>query len=184
MRIRRLWIVLGIVLVPAAAFADDHKAFFGGLSLVNDSTLTGFRLGFTGKPRPGNLSLEGDFSAQRGTHEGLKLWRTTVMGGIRLTFPYDVRASRRPDQQATQGQPAHPRQIFSVYALVGAARDSEPDEAGWNAAFAVGVSYDVVVVRSRSGGGLGVRAQTDFIARNDGSDFPRISAGLVYFFGR
>lgn len=178
MRIRRLWIVLGIVLVPAAAFADDHKAFFGGLSLVNDSTLTGFRLSFTGKPKDGNLHLVGDFSTQSGTHEGFDVRRTTFMGGVRLDVIRRTQALMT-GQQATE----HPKHLVAVHALVGGVRDSSGDDAVTDGALAVGASYDFVARRFASGAAVGIQVQADYITRlGDADAFPRFSVGGVYWF--
>lgn len=181
MRIRRLWLVPGMLLLPTVAFADDHKAFFGGLSQIYASTLTGLHLTYEQKtPRPGNLLIVGDFSTQWGTHEGLDLRRTTAMGGVRFAFASRSEAAGPTAQQAS----GHPRHIGGVHALIGIVNDSDGGDEGTDGALAVGASYAFVARRFASNAALGIRVQADYINRLGDSDgFPRVSVGAVYWFG-
>lgn len=161
MPIRRLWIVLVLVFLPAAAYADDHRAFFFGGGYEKGSSLWGihgtFDASFTGVSRV--LSSIADVSI----HSGSGVTRRSFMTGLRL-------ALATSDSEHAGG----------VHALVGVVNSN--DGLGTDSAVALGASWEYVPNRSTRGSrNWGVRVQADYVMRFDGADdFPRVSAGLLY----
>ena len=88
---RRSWLLLGILLIPIAVRADDHRAdFYVGFSGGNGaSTLLGAHQEFAKVfPQEGAkfLSIFGDFSVQFGSHDDKDVTQVTYMGGARATI--------------------------------------------------------------------------------------------------
>ena len=162
--LRRLWVVLAFLLVPAAASADDHRAFFGAGSALHASTLGGFHA--SGEVRPlhldatwGGLTIIGDFSLHSGTHEGADVTFKTVAGGVgwRVATADGKHAGR-------------------VHGLFGGAN------AEGNTEFVtiLGGAYEFVPGGTASR--FAIRGQVDGIIPKEGDKFVRISGGVVFRF--
>ena len=85
MLLRRLWIVLLFLLVPAVVSADGHRAgIFGGGSFMKASKVLGVHTStelVLFKSLPRLLVIPDDISIHNGEHEGVPVTVTTVMWG-------------------------------------------------------------------------------------------------------
>ena len=85
MRIRPLWVVLAILLVPAIATADGHRArFFGAYSLASGSVLKGAHVNFEylgKKPEAKHFAAVVDYSV----HFGDDFQRHTFTSGLSVS---------------------------------------------------------------------------------------------------
>jgi hypothetical protein len=173
MRSRRLWLALGVLLIPSAAQADDHRAgLFAGISFARGSTLVGFHESYeVTSPRPANrnLSVVGDFSVNFGSHDnGADVTQVPFMFGVRYM----------PTWLAD-----HQKLVPFGQFLVGGVYTNDGVDDGTDGAFAFGGGVDFLPTRDASHEGWGVRAQFDYIVRGgEGDDIPRFSAGVVYRF--
>ena len=169
MRIRRLWLVLVLLLVPTAARAHDHFAdVCFGVSLAHESILVGpfatvsktFKTSTDSKLR--NVSLIGDLSTHWGSHDDIDVRRVFFMGGLRYTFAGE----------------SHQKHLPFVEVLLGGAHNDDDDgsDADADPALAIGAGYEHVM--SGSPGGWGIRVQGGYIVR-PGDITPRISVGFV-----
>jgi len=185
MSIRRLWIVLLFVLLPAVAHADIHKAWWAGGGFEAGSVLTGVHLGTEWTPEPEDPAdtsqyprffLIGEFSGHGGTHdvngEGGKknVSRFLYMGGVRWAF-----AIRKTD-------------VLSAHVLVGGHRstDGDIDDPGdgkvtTGVAGAAGLTWDRILRHwgTRNVPKVGTRVQADYVFRDGGDAFLRVSGGLL-----
>ena len=184
MRSRFAYLVLGVLLMPAAARADSHFADFygGGSGGGGGSTLGGFvfALGVTPEhliPGPCKLGFTGGVSGQFGSHDGGRDVTQVVWGGgPRCTF---TKAEGRTFLHVHA-------QFNGVYTNDG----SLPNDK----AVVVGASYDFAFKRTVAGPGgirvsnthgvgFGVRGQYDRIFNlGDRESVQRFSGGVIYRF--
>jgi hypothetical protein len=165
MRIRPLWVALAILLVPAIASADGHRArFFAAFSAASGSVLKGahFNFDYAGnKADHKYLAPMVDYSV----HDGDGFQRHTFTGGLNL--------SRRARQFVVAG-----------HALGG--RVWGDGSADWAGTFGAVIEWlgspteaqlKGVVVRPK--------VQTDWVLRSGAADsFWRVSTGIVVRFGK
>ncbi len=168
MRIRCIWVILAVLLVPATAGAHGHNAdSWAALSFDFSSALVGGhgQQGIT-FPRPDsrNLGLLLDVTIHHGEHEGTDRTRVGFMGGVRYMFD--------------QGR--YPMLVPTAHVLVGLQHDAGPAGFKTEPAIAVGGSLDFEFNRRPQG--WGARFLVDYVF-SDVDSFPRISGGLVYRFG-
>jgi hypothetical protein len=172
MRLQRSWLILAVLLIPAAAGADDHRADrFGGFSFARGSTLFGAHVtDAITLPKPANqdLALLGDLSVHFAS--GGDLARVTALGGLRFTVARD---GQTPQQQ--------PKVLPFALVLLGAVYSN--DRGADNTAFAAGFGggLDYVPRRGAPREAWGLRGQVDYLFKG-GEDFLRFSAGVVYRF--
>jgi hypothetical protein len=168
MAIRRWWLVLVILLIPAAVQAHDHFAdASGGPSYQSGSTLFGFYATFsktvtdpaTATIKVKRVSFLGDFSAHWSTDDS-DTWRINFAGGVRYTFAQKHEQKTLPFVHVLLG---------GSHVNIAVVGDTDPVLT-----FGTGVEY----VFGDSTAGLGLRSQVDYIVRQ-GEVSPRISVGVV-----
>lgn len=171
MRIRALWFVVVLLLIPAIARANDHTAsIFGGISFMSGSTLSGghgqLEVSWpTSSYVHDYLSIIVDASVHGGTHDGASVTRATFVGGVRLSGR--VGAKSVPFAQV----------------LVGVMRSQRAAAAGNDPASVVGAGYehllgDTTTTDSR---GWSLRTELGWV-RAGGDNSPRFSIGAAYRF--
>jgi hypothetical protein len=168
MRIQRPWLVFGILLIPTAAGADDHRAgLFFGFSYAQGSRL----LGIHGSveltlPEYEHWSMVADFSRNSGSQNQNDITRVPFLFGVRYTAAWQ-------DSQKV---------VPSGHFLVGGVHATGAED-GTDWAFAMGGGLDFLPLRSKSREGWGIRVQGDYIIRlGDADNFPRVSVGGLYRF--
>jgi hypothetical protein len=160
MPVRRLCIALVILFVPTAAFADDHRALFGGAERGEGSSFWGWRGSFeislTGESR--EVSAVGDYGIQ--WNEGVR--RQLFMTGLRWAVPANV------------------KNVVAVHALAGSVNVSEG--GGTDGVVALGALWDYLPNRGDEGrSNWGIRVQADYVINlGDADNFTRVTAGLLY----
>lgn len=175
MRSRRLWLALGVLLIPSAALADDHRAgLFAGISFARGSTLVGFHesLEVTSKtPANRDLSFVADFNVNFGSHDnGNDVTQVPFLFGVRYM----------PTWMAD-----HQRLVPFGQLLVGGVYTNDGVDNGTNSAVAFGGGVDFLPTRDATHEGWGIRAQFDYIVRSGERDnIPRFSAGAIYRFSK
>ena len=157
MPLRRLWIVLGFLLLPAVASADGHRAgLFGGGSYLRGSSLWGVHASGDWAPFTyRKFIFIGDLSVHSGTHDGADVTIKTFMGGGGWAFP-------KGDH------------VVTLHGLGGGVRGGGSRKVG-----AVGGSYAFVAHRLAAGWQKGIGVQVDRILIKEADDFWRVSAGVV-----
>jgi len=173
MRVWRSWLVLGMLLIPTAVRADDHRAdLYGGASRGGGgSTLGGFHQTLAlGSARPVSKDLSfvlADVSA----HFGNDVTQVAVMGGVRWTL-----FAKREQKHKVSGR-----------GLLGLVHSNDGAPGPKDFAGAVGVSWEYIPTPTEPSKGWGVRVQYDYVIRSDADgreSFSRLSGGLVYRFGQ
>jgi hypothetical protein len=181
MRFRFACLVLGVLLVPAAAHADSHFADFygGGSGGGGGSKLGGFIVGFgktelqpeKGEPKKVLFGGVGSASVQFGAHDdGRSVTQVVWSLGPRFTFEKDRNSRNSYHAQVTLG---------SIYSNDGNATKDFTTVVGaaWDHAF--GAPYDA----RNPHPGLGIRLQADRVfnlGKGDRDDIWRLSAGFIY----
>jgi hypothetical protein len=182
MHIRFACLVLGMSLVPAAAFADSHNAdaYGGGSGGGGGSKLGGFivALGKTqdqspiGQPQKRVLlGGVGSASVQFGSHDdGRDVTQVVWSLGPRFTFEKNHDSRNFYHAQVTFG---------SIYSNDGNATNDFTTVVGaaWDYVFGAGPS------RLTPHPGLGMRLQADRVfnlGKDDRDDIWRLSAGFIY----
>lgn len=177
MRTRILGLVLTLLLVPAAARADDHRAdAYSGFSFGNGfSKVSGLYMAFA-LPMPSEkaalhrLSVVGDFGAQFGRHDDTSLTQVLSMVGLRYTFARGEQSNK-----------------ISAHVLVGTQYVNSSAQAENSAAFNIGMAYEFIKnpTSEKLLDGLGFRVQADLIIRTGEQDNSwRVVIGPVYRFGQ
>src|SRR5262245_43266314 len=180
MRVRLSCLVLGALLVPILAYADNHNAdYYGGLSFGNGgSILVGFDQAFakarvTGSPcKPGYTFA--DIGAHFGEHEGQDVTQFFYLTGPRCTF------TKRDGS----------RNLVHAQFLFGGVHSNDGQAGPNDGAVAVGVAFDRVLADHPTPQtrfpGLGIRVQFNQIWRigDDRESISRLSVGLLYRFPR
>ena len=155
MRCSRFWLVVAMLLVPSAAWADGHRAIFFGLSFSNGSLLTGVHGTFDAGPGD-RVAIVGDLS----WHTGDGTDRTMYAAGLRFLPGYARKTTSR--------------HLVSVHALVGGARESGDNSA----VFGGGAAYEAVLRRTATAR-VSLRIQGDVFGRTGALDsFGRFSVLL------
>ena len=176
MRIGNVCLGLVVLLIPALAFADSHRAdvYSGASGGGGGSNLGGFivALGLTEiqqrEPRNVLFGGVGSASVQFGSHEGRDLTQVVWSIGPRLTFEKDQNSKNVFHAQVTFG---------GVYTNDGQGQK--------NMATVVGAAYDRAF-HTHEGKtphpGLGLRLQADrvLIKGEERKDAWRFSAGFIY----
>ena len=173
MRIPR-WLAAFLMLVaPAAAHADDHRAdISGAISYAKGSKLLGVHEAYA-QTIPGReqWSVVGDFAVYFGSDDGRQITKVTYMVGPRLSL-------------GTQS----PHHKVVPYALIGGIYNNDDLGGATDGAIALGAGWEYIqkpAVTGASSHGLGFRAQADYVINlGDRDSFPRLSAGLIYRFGK
>jgi len=171
MRIPRWLAAFLMLMAPAAAHADDHRAdISGAFSYAKGSKLLGMHQAFAHTlPDREQWSVVGDFAVYFGSDEGRQITRATYMVGPRLTL-------------STQS----PHHKVLPYALFGGIYNNDDLGGTTDGAIAFGAGWEYIqkpAVQGASSHGLGFRAQADYVINlGDRDSFPRLSAGLVYRF--
>jgi hypothetical protein len=174
MRMRRLWLALGVLLVPTLVHADDHRMrAFAAMTQEYGSFLAGFHgsVDFTWPSlfKTKNVSVLGEFSVATGDDEddGVEVDETnmTFLGGLSWV--------PKPDMDNNS--------VFSVHVLTGVIR-SEFDSNGLTKfGLAFGGAWDFIPSRPAHTNGFGARAQLDYVWGNgEASNFLRASIGGTY----
>jgi hypothetical protein len=178
MRMRRLWLALGFLLVPTLVHADDHRArAFAAMSQSYRSILAGF-YGAVDVTVPTlfktkRVSVLGEFGVAQGEHDddGLEIdeTNTTYLGGL----------SWIPNPTMDNNS------VFSVHVLAGVvhtnretANDDDDDDTHFGLAF--GGAWDFIPSRPAHTNGFGARAQVDWVYGGDAASFLRASIGATY----
>ena len=177
MRMRLIGLVLGLLLIPALASADDHRwdGYFGGSGGNGASKLAGIHqaigiaLGREGAMR--KIAVVGDFSTQFGSHDGIPVTQFAYLTGVR------VMASRRTDKFKPSGHVL----FGGVYQ-----NDGLADTNDGAVAVGFGIEYIPNPTSSDLKNSFGIRAQVDhFFRMNDlRSDFWRVSVGVIFRYGQ
>jgi len=169
------WAALLLLLVPAVAHADDHRAdinlafcYEKGSHIVGPRVALGLTLPvkINGKNL---LSALADFSFNEFDFDGdREEKRRAFMGGVRLTIPT-----------------SKPHHKFEVHGLVGGvnAKDDGVSHDGIAGAFGGGWEYvpHPAMTQGESSHGWGVSVQLDVVIPKGQTDaFPRLSAGAIY----
>jgi hypothetical protein len=189
MRVRFVCLVVGVLLVPAAAYADSHNAdFYGGAAYGGGGSKIGGFIVALGKdwlhgetPRltPGEEPIKffiggvGGSSVQFGSHEGRQLTRIVWGAGPRLTLT-------KPDTRHFFHIQA---QWVGIYSNDGLDQE-QPNDKG----LAVGGAWDFslhgakdMTEKGTHVYGMGIRVQADRIFNGgDRGSVWRVSAGLIY----
>lgn len=198
MRVRLASLFLAILVVPAVAFAESHKADFylGSSGGSGGSTIGGFIAGSNwGTPCPWFDVVGPVFSTQGGGHESKALSQTVFQGGARLTLSAMNRdraaeANEAPDKNGNKKKLYFDRgwKPFAQ-ALVGGTIVNINDGSAkaikdWS--YTLGVGVDKFWHTMKRDGrvhyfGAGVRVQVDYVIRpGDHTNFTRVSGGFVY----
>jgi hypothetical protein len=185
MRIRPACLVLGVLLVASAAYADSHNADFngGGSGGGGGSKLGGFIVGFgkaemrsepgDDRRRPCLLGWFGDTSVQFGKDAGRDVTQVVLAVGPRCTI------LAKHDSM----------NLFHAYAQIGDVYTNDGKDGGKpnDKALVVGLAFDRALHRRPSStpktpfAGVGVRLQADRVFNlADRDSVWRLSAGLVY----
>jgi hypothetical protein len=173
MHIRRLWLALGIVLVPTLVHADDHRMrAFGAPSEAFGSLFAGLYLsGDVSLPvMHKDLGVLGEFSAYSGSNDDVDETNMTVFFGPTW--------APKPTMDDNS--------VFSLHALIGrmrTKRDGGDGEWAWGGA--VGGAWDYAPGRAEKPthkNGFGARVQVDYVweTREETSSFFRASVGGTY----
>jgi hypothetical protein len=177
MRIVR-WLAVIVLVLPAAARADDHRADVnGGLSFGKASKLIGIHVTLA-VPIPDNekWSLLADISNHWDLNDDLDEKRSVYLSGLRYTHPVNQESNHKVFVQGLLG---------SGHTTLNGSSDADLTLAfggGWEyildpartpaEAKAKGVQYKTYV--------SGFRAQVDYvIAQGDTKNFPRFTVGYV-----
>ena len=177
MRMRLIGLVLALLLVPALAFADDHRwdGYFGGSGGNGASKLAGIHqasgiaLGREGTMR--KIAVVGDFSTQFGSHDGIPVTQFAYLTGVR------VMASRRTDKFKPSGHVL----FGGVYQ-----NDGLADTNDGAVAVGFGIEYIPNPTSSDLKKSFGIRAQVDHFFRMSDlrSNFWRASVGVIFRYGQ
>jgi hypothetical protein len=177
MRIPFSAFLCALLLSPAVARADDHRAdWYGGFSGGSGaSKLAGFYNAFaiplpSQNPRLHRMSLLTDVSVQFGKHDGQSVSQVVYMAGAKYTF------ARREQKNKV-----------SAHILGGTEYYNTAGNASNTGVLAFGVGYEFIPAPTSSNllDGLGVRVQVDSVFRSgDRENFWRVSGGLIYRFGQ
>jgi hypothetical protein len=172
---RRLWLALGLLLVPTLVHADDHRMRASAALLEElGSILAGFSgaVDFTWPSlfRTKNVSLLGEFSLAAGEADvnGVETdqTNTTYLGGLSWV--------PKPDMDDNS--------VFSVHVLGGvvhSAREDAEDKSHFG--LALGGAWDFIPGRpDPHKNGFGARAQVDWVWGGDAGSFLRASVGATY----
>lgn len=170
MRIRCIWVILAVLLVPAIAQAHFHNAdASAALSFDAASTLVGghTQVGITfPRPKGRDLGLLLDLTIHHGQHEDRDVTRVGFMGGVR----YMLDRSKRF--------------VPSGHVLVGLQHDAGLPRFKTDLAIAVGGAFEITLTEDLdTGQGWGTRFLVDYVF-SDVDNFPRFSGGVVYRFGQ
>jgi len=179
-----LLLTLLIVVCPASAFADGHKAdyFAGGSGGTGGSKLGGvaqslvFAFGRNRVPWLGITAA--DASMQFGEENGRDLMQLTLQFGARVTLTSLKKPN--PDTQV---------KVFVQGAGGFAYTNDGTDQSGSNGvgSFGGGIQWFAEKHDHPDGGekrygGLGLQAQADYIWRADRDGYWRVAGGVVYRF--
>jgi len=180
MRMRLFCLVLGVLLVPTLARADDHwadlyAAFSGG---GGASKLFGFHEAVAkGPARSASTNLKklsfvlSDLSVHFGSHDdGTDVTQVTFLFGGRYTL-------LKPEHKAK----------VSFHGLLGGVNTNDGGNKNTDFAGAVGfgVEYIPTPQDPNPAKAIGIRAQVDRVFRKgDREDFWRISGGIFYRIGQ
>ena len=167
MRVRRPWLVVVMLLVPAVAGAHGHKAdFYAAASRTTGSSLWGPQttLSITSPiPTSLDMSILGDFSAHVGEENSVDMTRLAFMIGTRWTA-----SIRGNDKHLGYGQ-----------VLGGGVHDHVGGTDATHRALAFGAGYEFDPEGEDSA--FAVRFQIEYVkVFGGGEDFPRTSVGIVY----
>lgn len=169
MPIRPLWLVLVVLLVPAAARANDHVAGAGGgPGFCSDcgSKLGGIHAMFEVSWPVGRLHDYFGIAADFSVHGDDKITRATFLIGGRGSY-----------------WKSGTRHVPSAHVLVGQVRTHTAAGRDRNFAIAAGGGYEFLVGDTTSSDGWSLRGQVDYVHEfgiDDG--FGRFALGVVYRF--
>ena len=179
MPLRRSWLVLLILMIPAGVRADDHRMdFWASPSYKRGSNLFGVHGAITltalspAVPEvPETIARRNfsvvpiDFSVHWGDDDQDNDERhITFMGGVRYTFTWRDHQGYMPYMQILAG---------GIHTKINDVGDLEP-------ALAIGAGWDTIFGRTdKTEGYWGVRLQGDYLVHG-GQISPRVSAGVVW----
>ena len=178
MRVRLTSLFLTILLIPAMAFAESHKAdlFGGGSGGTGGSTIAGYLVGINwGTSNPWIDVVGPTVSTQYGGHDGKSLTQTAYHGGIRLT----VRSKQHVDMEY---KPFVHVLFGGVYTNINDGSGQALKDASWTFGGGVDKFFHKITVQGLDHmTGVGFRVQYDYIVRvGDHTNFHRVSAGVVW----
>jgi hypothetical protein len=170
MRMRRLWLVLGILLVPTLVHADDHRArAFFAMSQAYQSILGGFYGSFdaTTPVMDRDVGVLGELSVYAGSHDDIDETNVTfLLGPTVALFP-------KPNQAS----------VFSGHLLLGVVNSDREGNSDDHTGFGlvVGGAWDYSPGRARDASGFGARVQVDWVwGEGRAANFLRTSVGGTY----
>jgi len=184
MRGRLTALVVTLLLVPALALADGHKAdyFSGASGGTGGSKLAGFTQSLVfgvANCRWLNVTAA-DASVQFGGENGKDLTQVTYQAGVRVTLT------------SFKDSPANDTQLKVFVQGAGgfAYTNDGTSESGSNGVGSLGAGIQWFVgkvpvpgaPKEEQYGGIGLQAQVDYIWRSERSGYVRASAGVVYRF--
>jgi hypothetical protein len=172
MRMRRLWLVVGILLVPTLVHADDHRMrAFGAMSQAYASILAGFyaSVDVSTPVMEHDLGWLGEFGLTAGSHEDVDETNLTF-----LTGPTIALSPRR-------GKPF----VFTGHLLLGIVNtdsdDDNRDHTGFGLGFGGAWDYSPGHAADPHKNGFGARVQVDWVwAEGAAANFLRASVGATY----
>lgn len=204
MRVRLTSLFLAILVVPAVAYAEAHKADLsgGGSGGSGGSAIGGFwqSIAFDWPiGKCGWCSPVADLSVQFGRHqvEGQQtdnaLTQVAYQGGFRASLGGLAASIRRKGRQVEEQDPQ--LKIFlqvlagAVYTNDGTSHNDDKSPGTTNGAITFGGGFQYFFGKAMPEGGTvlhaagwGVQAQVDHIWRADRESFTRVSGGVTYRF--
>lgn len=184
MRVRLASLLTAILLVPAAAYAESHKAdLFGGGSGGNGgSTIGGWIAGINWGTACPWLDIVGPTaSTQFGGHDGKSLSQIAYHGGARVTLT-SMKTARDGHAVDQTIKPFVHVLVGGVYTNINDGSGQAFKDLSWTFGGGVDKFWHHTTLNGRDHtSGVGFRVQYDYIVRNgDHTNFSRVSAGIVW----
>ena len=174
-------VVLFVLLMSTAAYADDHRAdIYSGFSWAQGSSLFGVQESYAFLvPQVTNkdLTIVGDFAVNFGSNAGTDLTRVTFLAGPRVSL----------------GLRENKKNVFFGHALAGVVYTNNAGGAVQGNDFAVGLGGGWELLPTRKPNDpkataqtqlenlWGLRVQVDYVIRSgEAENFARVSVGVIY----
>jgi hypothetical protein len=190
MRIRRLWLVPGLLSIATLAHADDHRAgIFAAMCFTGGDTTAGFHESYEvtlGKNESGGGNGQPAATASRRLF-GMKHFSGVADFSLNFGGESDTEdITEVPFLFGVRFTPSwtdHQEFVPFAQVLVGGVYTNNGVEDETSAAFAFGFGVQYFPWRDTSEQGFGAQAQFDYInPGRAGDNIPRFSVGVVYRF--